>query len=781
MPGTLRRAILARSAGKITLPSPSPLVAVYLSTTQIHLSWVGMVVDSFSLERATESDFSDATEVYSGTDNSYSDSDLTMGETYYYRLVASKTGFLPSEPITATAQTLSFMPEFNYDGRGIDLGVENDYADTSLTGVGQSTTIDVLKSTINTSGPTATPVSTLAGVINGNATGATGGNVDFAVPVIRASGANYDLSSPVTIGTNEPFTIMARMCFLDTPVNHRLTVDLTDVNKRIQFNSLSVISVVPTGTTGRNITLSTTMVLRKVYDVVIQRMTNNTIRASIDGGANWNAASVADGAEFQIGRLFGSLSVHIERICLVKQELTESQISEYFTQGEVPVYTPAATVESSERITIKGATYNDYTGPYISDADLGNNATTSTNRGMRMLSVGDKICFLAQKEWTTFRSDNFYAFDTTTNKLSSPIEIPSIGVGVANDHDTNSFIDYDRKFLFMGQNLHYTRVPNSTIIRTSAPNFDLRKISKIIPIGDIPNTLFSMSQYHGITVMNDGSIQVSMQGWDGEAGGYINHFSISNKREFSKLLVANTLNNTEWLYPLVPYNNVIGDWHYLFIRHFPQGSGKYNYLYLIKTPSGSECGKVFYNMAETFSQDCRGFNFITTANLQANCLVFDNSADLGGCVCHSVHVDADGVIHGVAGRGDGGYRGFKILTDGTIEQENINTGSTNVIQNDEGIPVAHYGNFLRPLGGDAYEWYALYDTGDGLWQPTKFSTTDFWQTVTEDRNFITGLDSGIKHTRIMGPQNICYNQKMAIMATTVVGSSYGGKILFKNL
>lgn len=100
----------ASSGSQIQLETPSPLVASNETDETIDLSWLDVNADNYILERAEQSDYSDASEIYSGSETSFQDSELAAATAYYYRVKAQKAGYSDSEYATTSAATISTQP-----------------------------------------------------------------------------------------------------------------------------------------------------------------------------------------------------------------------------------------------------------------------------------------------------------------------------------------------------------------------------------------------------------------------------------------------------------------------------------------------------------------------------------------------------------------------------------------------------------------------------------------------------------------------------------------------
>jgi hypothetical protein len=90
----------------------APVLALTVnSSTAITADWLAVTgATGYVLERATQSDFSNASVVYSGALLTFQSTGLTEGVTYYFRLRAEATGYADSASDTDSVATTNAVP-----------------------------------------------------------------------------------------------------------------------------------------------------------------------------------------------------------------------------------------------------------------------------------------------------------------------------------------------------------------------------------------------------------------------------------------------------------------------------------------------------------------------------------------------------------------------------------------------------------------------------------------------------------------------------------------------
>lgn len=89
------------------LDTPTSFNAVE-GNEQVALTWdAGQYGSIFKMDMATDAGFSDATEIYSGTESEFTKTELANGTAYYFRVKATQSGYEDSEYATDSATPLN--------------------------------------------------------------------------------------------------------------------------------------------------------------------------------------------------------------------------------------------------------------------------------------------------------------------------------------------------------------------------------------------------------------------------------------------------------------------------------------------------------------------------------------------------------------------------------------------------------------------------------------------------------------------------------------------------
>lgn len=749
-------------SGQKQLLTPSPLQAVSISTTEIQLQWTGQNVDYYVLERATQADFSDATEIYAGIDNEYLDSSLTIGTTYYYRVKAIKTEFSDSDWATDSAQTISFMPEMWLEFTGLDVGT-SDYGVVQPSGP----QVDSINSIINTSGPSVSYVANKGRLIFDHE------NSAYTV-FINGSSAYYDLSSPFSVGASTPFTVCFYISNTTSVISTgRICSDKSGTTNIIRWGGSNTSIFV--NIAGVNSTFTIPAALPYLWiKLVLQRRADDSIWLSVDGGQTWisGTTATASGA-FTIDRLFanntGGAAVHnyVNRIVFSNLELTESQIDEVFNYYKKPAITPKEVFPNAEElINLDNITWSDLPDYIEGDEDLDINATTSYTRGHRILTFGDKAVFLFANNFDNFYGrEEAYIYCFTTNKISQPFIIPALGTNI-DLHNASSIFVYDRKIWFGTLYPHYNFNPNQIYIRTSGNEFDLSRLTTKKIGGGIPSRFGSVNQYINWNVLGDELTFVS-QDFDG--GGWAKGmawFKSQNQFNYANKDTITVLASGFWYYSTPIYNGG-HDYVDFLLNHQTFSNAKYNYLFHLRTYDGI----TFQNFDGSWSKNVSNNNAITFEELQANCMIIDVSALPNNARCYNAQIDKDGNLFGICGDGNDGWAKFENRGSGWVVTT-IDFDGHPVLSNDLGDSTsgANHGMWLRKNSDNNFDLVILEDTNsDGNWQVAHFTTDDNFATPVT-RVGLLSTDLTKRHQRIRGTENACWVKHHAIIATKVVDS-----------
>src|SRR5690606_10747871 len=120
--GIRRNSPSGTQAAPEPLDAPVSLTSTDITDVGVSLSWSSVDnATNYILQRATQSDYSDASQIYSGSNTTFDDSGLTPDTTYYYRVKAQASGFTDSD--YTNYSVISFTEEYqNVIERATTLG-----------------------------------------------------------------------------------------------------------------------------------------------------------------------------------------------------------------------------------------------------------------------------------------------------------------------------------------------------------------------------------------------------------------------------------------------------------------------------------------------------------------------------------------------------------------------------------------------------------------------------------------------------------------------------------
>lgn len=130
-----QNAVLINGIGvSLTINDPSPASSILIngsfatgvSKQQINLSWANRNANKYIIEQATQSDYSDAEQIYAGNELSYAATGLSQNTTYYYRYSWSNDATTNTVFDTKSATTLNSGGSYDIDAAAIISAIQYD-------------------------------------------------------------------------------------------------------------------------------------------------------------------------------------------------------------------------------------------------------------------------------------------------------------------------------------------------------------------------------------------------------------------------------------------------------------------------------------------------------------------------------------------------------------------------------------------------------------------------------------------------------------------------------
>lgn len=750
--------------------APSPLLVYALDTTSTAGFWQNTGADNYVYERATQSDFSDAEEVESDQVTNFGDSSLTMGGTYYYRVKAQKAGVADSEWVTASVQTISFMPHAWYEFVGMARNVENDYGTAASNG-----TISSFKSIVNASGPLLSKnASANAAAIRHQPTTPR----TFAFQNIVTNAGYYDMGSNIVLSGD--FTIALEMV-CPTTGGTRYILSWVGGTDHIFFPSTPSTLRVNFGSTNYNPAPTATLVAGTVYKLVFERSGTN-LRVSIDGGATWGSAVTVATGDFTINRTWASnlggnsLSHESRRIMFYSGgALTKSQLDQFFNYC-IPA--AVAPIETPSSVSVKGLTFAALTDNRWTDATSAADNHAGPHR-KAVWSIGNTHIIASNKD-----SDEPDLSDVSLRVLngangegSSLVDLGHLTES-EDVHNIGSLTPpLNNRIYYVQQNQHYGLGYSKHVVRSTGNGFDFSGVMSIPPGKGVPNYVWSETQYNQVTVVGD-NIYMASQEYDTTFPRRVVLGKCSNLFQSWdwKVSICDFAAAPDWSYPHLIYapshDEII-----LIINHVVNPDGS-KWVYFVRI---SLDGTTATNLDGTFSKNLVTSGALTIAELETNCLVFDGDALGGNSAFQQFFVTEDGLLYGVIS--DGEQTGWRLATaqigvagwtfkDITWGGKTVVTATTN---DDTGAAGVGAYNRAMPVGirvGDGQFRVFGLESNSGNWRIIETATDDggdTWDYVAD----ISPTADAAQYLGLSVSHNHEYNDHTCLRATRATSATAG--------
>lgn len=756
---------IPRSEIQDQFTSPDPLISSAWDTTQINLSWDDVGADNYLLLRNTSNTELGAATIYFGSDTYFEDTGLTINTTYYYFLQAHKSGYSDSAYATSTRTTFPYMPDFFYlfpglghGTLGVSGGTDNAFGVTSNT---QGDDIDSFKSIINTSGPTATAVSSKAKVACSSRENAYKTYCGVSTP------ARYSCSAITWSGD---FTVCVRAYGRTSGMTiNRVLMGHNAGTNFIRFNSSTAMGMRIGGSVWA-VNYATPITQTRWYNIVIQR-SGTTIRVSLDQGATFGSASAA-GNSVTFDRFMGDgvsgsdFDGQIELIAGVGHVMTQTEIDRTFSlmKGDAVIIP-----DNDDSIVPTVSGWNPLSaGNLLVDNTLGSAATASSSRFSRAEVLGGYGYALVHQKANTdyWLNDFWFSYRFSDSYVS---DLHALGVPFENIdvHNNGGISIIGNRLIHCEEEIHYGvyTKPEVMILKKSGKNMDLTKVM-IIPQGNgFANLVGAKTQYHQQIHYNNKIYTFAQE-----------FCSTTWQQEVTEVNIVVFISSdggiSQEKYTIVTSGDIIQFWYVSAVFHedgifdlvlsniqtaLPEG--RYRYVAKLRSTDGAQ---TWIAPGGGFSKTVVNNNPITRTEMINNATIIDANALAGnGKGFYFFHDPSNDEVYGLAANGNSEIVFMRQIANGAFETPVVisipgHTLETSVLSSDgDNTPV------VIKTGTNNYTLY-FHETNSGSWLWSTATTTDSGVNWTFGEQL--SQDNTKKFQRMHPSRNFHYQDKAFILA-----------------
>lgn len=777
-----QKVVDAGAQGRYVKPGNQPaawitpaLWAYAISPDSVYLEWTDEAADSYVLQRATASDFSDAATIATTADTAYRDGGLSAWATYYYRVKALKSGSFDSQYATGQATAL-FQPVGWWEASmlpftaGAGATGTNKYGTIGYTGTNDA---DTIRCVFGAAGD-------FVKVTSFDAT--LGGSRDwpsYIVGVAEGADAHANPNAALIAPPGQDFTLAWKVHLGDRGISSAGASILAS------SGGSTVVEIRPTLVIFRdtanaaivNVTLGSSAIPDRasttyypLVDFVIQREAD-TMRVSTDGGETWYANNDTD-VSTAVFR-FGSLKGRYVRIMYDTVLAPSAQLSAFFDFER--------TEEQAEDIsagnnTWNGLTWSAWSGGYMVDTSLSWNPTASIIR-KNVWAFGDYTAINLNEIFASpwYSDDKVYVIDHVNSQISGEWRVASPNK-IVDVHHNGTLFPYNTQLYHIEHDVHYDKGGSSCcpvdsvgrrtlVVTTTGKDYNFAGQRRVRQQKQATALWYNL-QYHQLWAIDSNAVIMAAQRWDGDNANSIevgitrDNFASWEKNE----LCEN--DNTDWYYLNSIYSE--DDTARLIVENYDIDNGnKYSAIYFLKTADGYN----WQNLDGSFSQDIRRHNTIPKDTLHAYFRI--DTATTGDIrAAQFFYDDGAGEIYGIIGTGQNDSLQLAYTSGNAWVFKTIDPGDSTLIV-DVGQPDFSAAAVKRSV--NTYDVYLHGDNGgSGDWNVLRYRTTDKGDTWAFQEKIST--DDASKHKRIQITHNAEYANNIILTAARQVSASNAGNL-----